>query len=166
MSDTFPSVDVPKTLLQLLYLRHRWGLRVAKEVPVVADPPTAANPPRPVQELIPVWEDLWSDSLEALAAGQRPPNWLAVQGEEGIDVRAMYDWTHRHVERITTNEIEAVAHRTATPEAQAHDLAASLRAVYVLPLEGHYARRLSATALIVSEPARSDPAAYRLALTG
>jgi hypothetical protein len=165
MSDTFPSVGVPKTLLQLLYLRDLWGLRVATEVPAVADGPTGAQPPQPAAALIPVWEGLWADSLEALAAGHRLPNWLAVQGEQGIDVRAMYDWTHRHVERITTNEIEAVTRRSATPEAQAQDLVADLRTVYVLPLEGQYARRLSPTALIVSESTRSDPGAYRLALT-
>ncbi|MFD6177672.1 MULTISPECIES: hypothetical protein [unclassified Isoptericola] len=159
------TLDVPKPLLHLLYLRALWRLGVAPDVPAAVGQPAALpGTPRPREALAPEWDVRWTEALASLGGGPRPDPWWVTRPDDVPDPHVVSAWASGHAERIARAEVEAVGHREAPPEALAGDAATALRRVFVLPIATGYLRRLAPGTVLVAEQTRADPRAYAAAL--
>lgn len=155
--------DVPKPLIELLFVRDVWGLPVGRDLPAADPQPDRAgstHPDRP--EIAAQWEELWAAALEHLAAPADEHFWGLRYGLEGVDLPSMRAW-----KTAVTRQIEAVAaeyhHAPETllrPEFAAAERR-GLQALIILPVHGPYARTHGGDHLLISTTTYLTPAYLR-----
>jgi len=177
-------------LLELLWVREAWALRPTGDAP----PPLAKSPPRIGRATPPEWAEEWSrlwsaclghagrsTETELIARlGQTPPgsaeraellrrlmgpSWRDSFGDEAFD-ESYVSWRRELFEGIRDAGTVPLAQ---TPERRAvTELAAAWRVglsvIVTIPCTGEYTRRVSDTALLVTEGTRQDPRRYAAAL--
>ncbi|UIN31592.1 hypothetical protein [Microbacterium binotii] len=177
-------------LLELLWIREAWDLRPTGDVP----PPLATSPHRTGRAAPPEWADewsrLWSACLEhagrsteteliarlgstPLGSAERAEllrrlmgaSWRDSFGDDAFD-ESYVTWRQELLEG--TRDADAVP-LEETPERRAVTELASawrigLSVIVTIPCTGEYTRRVSDTALLVTDGTRQDPRRYAAAL--
>ena len=150
--------EVPRTLLELLYLRSSSGLdRV--EVPVLSAPPQVTAP-RPITAG--TWTDLWrAEVLRLGARGVHDPHHGQIRArllDAGLEEDALRDWlietTSAMTQRLIARESRpAIDIETTSPMTAG-------RTIGVLPLAGDYLVVAGPALILVSEATRRQPDRY------
>jgi len=156
-------IDVPKPLIELLFVRDVWGLPVGRDLPAADPQPDRGGSTRPGRpEVVAQWEELWTSALEHLAAPTDDDFWGLRYGLEGIDLPSMRAWKN-----TVTRQIEAVGaefhHAPETllrPELTTAERR-GLKSLILLPVQGPYARASGADQLLISTTTYLTPAHLR-----
>jgi hypothetical protein len=160
--------DVPRTFVQLVFVREAWGLDVRDDIPPAEPPPEPGTSIRPDDpSLVSLWRGVWT---EAAASPRRPvlgsPRlWTDVYGTTGLDMGALTAWSTR-VRDTSAAEIGAdrgVAGARALDRTTTGEGAGLLR-VDVLPLAHGFCERVVPHHLVVSLPTYLDDALWDAAL--
>lgn len=161
--------DVPRTFVQLAFVRAVWELDVRPDIPPAEPPPVPDTSVRPDDpSLVPLWRGVWA---EAAASPRRPvlgsPRlWTDVYGTTGLDMGALSAWSTRVRDEITA----ALGAGRGLAGARALDrtttaAAVGLLRVDVLPLAGPFVERLVPHHLVVALPTYLDDTLWDEALT-
>jgi hypothetical protein len=159
---------VPRTFVQLVFVRAAWDLDVRPDIPPADPPPGPGASMRPDDpSLVSLWRGVWT---EAAASPRRPvlgsPRlWTDVYGTTGLDMGALTAWSTRVRDEITA-ELGAdrgiAGARALDRTTTAEDV--GLLRVDVLPLAGPFVERVVPHHLVVALPTYLDDALWDAAL--
>ncbi|MET0806704.1 MAG: hypothetical protein ABWX66_02350 [Lacisediminihabitans sp.] len=186
------TIDDPSPLFELLWVREAWGLQPtgADLPPLLVDTPATVSSGHPPAEWSEGWYSLWGACVThaarpqdrvgmerlftdrslgvseraALLSGFLGPSWRERFGDEAI-TGAYAVWQSADAER----RMSAVLTLDETPEHLALDSLipawrAGLTTLVVIPCRGSYTRRIGASALLLTDETRNDPARFAEAL--
>lgn len=183
--------DHPTFLLELLWIRDAYGLQPAGDAPpLLVDAPAAvgATPDAAVWEA--AWPGIWDGAVRHAATGIEPglleaidraalgsterhelferllgPRWVMRFGGSALEL-GFLGWNDRHVDRLLRrwprrpeDEPEWEALAALVPAWRA-----GLTRIVTIPCHGEHTRRIGASALLMTDATREDPARFAAAL--
>lgn len=154
------SHDVPRPLIELLYLRASSGHDGEGAVPALLDPPTSqATAPIALAE----WEVLWERSLNAIGStpSEHIPFWRDAIVAAGLNVDSLRNWIIAVTRSVTAELIGPDARESLKLEER---LFATVRGVVptigVIPVDDTYLKRASPQLIVVSLELRRNVDTY------
>ena len=164
------TVDVPSSLMELLYLRAVWVLPVLSGVPQLAAPP---QPPtrQPAPAIASEWPVAWQEALNQLRDGALDvliPSWRQKYGLEGIDDAHLRAWRDNNRRALTDAYMGSFRDRRSRKRDRATFATAvecGLRMEYVLMGVESFHTWLSPHILLIAQSTRFSPDDYERVLT-
>jgi hypothetical protein len=171
--------EFPAPLMQLLYVRHAWGLDSWIHIPDLDPEPDSGGSALPEglsgQVAEGRWDAAWKHNLYWLLRPQGdyqnefdvaarfgitgPLWWFREYSVDGVDVPAFEAWM-RHLEELKTTHQFNSPERVAVAEAAAA-WAKGLRTIYVMPYEKHMGAEWNGEHIMtVDAGTRLDPELY------
>lgn len=181
--------DNPNNVCELLFIRSAWGIPPDAAVPPLAPHPDPGDSSMPQTATAEEWSARWShmwqrasdwystgdavqqpspEFLRALSGPGQPPHpafppfWRAEHGYDGINRHALNVWM-RQLRPRRDLQLADTPERLCLP-ALIEAWEGGLVTVVTVPYSGFFARRMSATHLMVSNETRADPQSYKRAL--
>ena len=163
------TVDVPSSLMELLYLRAVWVLPVLSDVPQLTFPPQA-----PTQQRAPAiaseWPAAWQEAVKQLRDGALDvliPSWRQKYGLEGIDEAHLRAWLDNNRRSLTDSYMGETTDRRSRKRNRATFATAvtcGLHMQYVLTGVDPFHTWLSPHILLIAQSTRFSPEDYERVL--
>ncbi|WP_098453772.1 hypothetical protein [Sanguibacter antarcticus] len=159
-------LDVPGTLVRLLFVRAAWDLDGPPDLePPSPRPPTGTSTRPDSAGLEAAWSTLWRAAARGEHTSNAPP-WQAVLGMDGLDMPALREWSNATRQRINTEVLGQgrPPRRTILASRSLSGKDAGLSSIVIIPVDGPYAARVAPHRLVVSETTFADDSMWAGAL--
>ncbi|MFT4212316.1 MAG: hypothetical protein QM626_10650 [Microbacterium sp.] len=187
---TITVVDDPHALLELLWLRERWGLRLDIAAPPPLRAPPAPAPPEtrraePVEAWQDAWPEIWDGALAHATTPHEPPDFERIGTLPDLERQALlqrligpswrdrfgdaglegYDlWSAQHLRGIVEGHRAGGSPEHDVVDALVRAWREGLLIVVTVPVRGELWQRVGSNGMLIADATRADRESYAAAL--